>query len=342
MLPLQIVLLVGLLLLAALFAASEAALFSISKVQVRMMKERHRRNSERAKNLIQDPDGLLLTVLIGTEMSNIGIASLVANWVQSNWVIYRPLLNESHAWLSAIDDVTGMTLTTVLVSTPILLLFCELIPKVIGARLNTTIVPIAVPFIYGAYRVIAPIRRLQKILFRRKSTQNRSDQYGEADFVAFVEESQKSGTIQKTELLQIKNILDLNDVRIIELATPLWKAFTVREDQTLEQVYESLILNSYSRIPVVSNQGPHEVVGVLYKKDVILHNGPQSMKVHDLMRNTFTVPANRVVSDVFRKMKQQRHHMVFVMDANQSIYGFVTMSDVLGEIFDETPISSLI
>ena len=64
--------------ISAWLSASEIALFSLSRFQLRSLKERFRAPYRKIKRLLADPTGLLITLLVVNEMVNVGISSIIA------------------------------------------------------------------------------------------------------------------------------------------------------------------------------------------------------------------------------------------------------------------------
>ena len=71
----KIVFLFGLLALSALFSASETALSSINKIKVQQMTDEKVRGIDRVNKLIEDPNKLLSSILIGNNLVNIAASS---------------------------------------------------------------------------------------------------------------------------------------------------------------------------------------------------------------------------------------------------------------------------
>ena len=71
----EIIILAVLLVLSACFSGVEIALFSLSDIKVRNLVEKKIKNSKTVKKLKDNPEKLLITILIGNNVVNIGAAS---------------------------------------------------------------------------------------------------------------------------------------------------------------------------------------------------------------------------------------------------------------------------
>jgi len=120
---------------SAWLAASEIALFSLSRFQLRALKDTQRGPYKKIKRLLADPGGLLVALLVLNEVVNIALSAFIAKAVSSD---EGPKL-----WAAAhFPSVPGWLVDTavgVLFTAPLLLLFGEITPKVIAARANELI-----------------------------------------------------------------------------------------------------------------------------------------------------------------------------------------------------------
>jgi CBS domain containing-hemolysin-like protein len=101
----------------------------------------------------------------------------------------------------------------------------------------------------------------------------------------------------------------------------------------------SLFLRSgFSRIPVLGD-GPDDVLGLLYFKDVVrrVNADPEagSLAVTALMRPMHYVPESKPVDDLLREMQHDQSHFAMVVDEYGGTAGLVTIEDILEEIVGE-------
>lgn len=330
-----------LILLSAYISASEVALFSLSRFQLRSLKENFKQAHRRIKRLLGDPGGLLVTILVVTEIVNIAISTLIAGAVSRN------LESDSASftlWGLLDHPIPEWAFTTVidtLIATPIILFFCEITPKVIGTRINQLVAPLTVGGILMIYRIFRPIRAILKILVRlisRPHTHPMNPILKESEFLMLLEEGHKEGAIKETELELIRNVLELDNTSVSEISTPLSQLLTLPVNTTLSGALTAMRSQRYSRIPIVSIQNKKEIVGVLHGKDLLrsklMPEGP-SASVATLMRKPFFVSPTTQLNLLFRKLKEQRLHMAIVKASNGDAVGVVTMNAVLEALFED-------
>src|SRR4051794_25548026 len=115
-------------------SGSEVALFSLSRFQLRSLKERTRSSHRKIKALLSDPGGLLITILIVNETVNIALSALIAKAVAGTRFSWFGL---QHAPQWTIDTMLG-----ILITTPLVLFIGEITPKVFAARANQLVASI--------------------------------------------------------------------------------------------------------------------------------------------------------------------------------------------------------
>ena len=109
--------LVILFILSFLFSGSEVAFFSLNIKDINMLKTRQHPSYKRIVTLLENPKTLLASMLIANSLVNIGII-LIANTLMNNWI------DSLH--LQFILEF----IIKVVVVTALLVMFCEVLPKV--------------------------------------------------------------------------------------------------------------------------------------------------------------------------------------------------------------------
>jgi len=348
----SIELLVCLLLMgfSSFLSASELALFSLSRFQLRSMKERIRSGYKKIKKLVSDPAGLLITILVLNEIVNISLSSIVAKVVsrthQANrdFFLFNYFVMPDWAW----DTILG-----VLATTPLILVVCDMTPKVIGTRANQLISSLAAGPMSLLYNALKPIRVTLKRVIALASnwaTGNKGPKSSDAevlgekllkesDFMLMVEEGAKEGAIQQSELDLIRNVFDLDDISVAEVFTPLAQVRTLPAKTTLKTALLSIRGLQYSRIPVTSSDRKL-VVGVLHAKDLLrarLDPAIMNLTVEALMRKPLIVPPTTPLNQLFRRLKQNKTHMAIVQEGDRldRTLGIITMHDIVEALFED-------
>ncbi len=327
--PLEILIGLALISVSAFFSSSEIALFSLSRFQIRNLKDTFRSGHRKVKRLLSDPSGLLITILVLNETVNISLSTLVTSYVN-----HHPSLGPIHGlppW--AANAIEGTLITS-----PLVLLFGEITPKTIAAAANQLITRLTVEPLALVYDAMAPIRWLLKRLLKTisripsgESAPSNSEILKEADFLMLVEEGRKEGTIQQSEFELIKKVFELDDTQVASIYTPLAQVQSLSAHTTLKTALSALRGQKYSRIPITTSD-KKQVVGILYSKDLLrakLETELLAKPISSLMRKPLFVNSKTRLNALFRKFKQYKNHMAVVQGQDGEALGIVTMSDVL-------------
>ena len=302
-------------------SSSEIALFSLSRVQLKRIKDESEPLFRRIRTLIQDSMGLLITVLLFNEIVNISLATILTTR------IVEPLHLD---WRMA-------TLLGILITTPVMLIACELTPKVIASKANQMIISTFLPLVYPLYLLMRPLVSAIRLLLPAQPVRE-LHQLHEEDFIIIAEEQTETGQLHETELELIKNVFELDDTRVEQLATPIKRIMTVPSRSTLEQVTQLALKDRiYSRIPVY-DQVREDIVGVINTKDLVEIKVRPEMKnenVMSLANEPLIVPGTLTLDAVFRKMKSKKIQVAFTRGANGKISGMITIQDILDTLIEE-------
>lgn len=311
--------------ISAFFSATETAFFSLSRFQLRQLKQSSPERFARVSHLLDHPAALVSTVLLGNELTNVLISNLIAGFYEG--------LSLSPLWITLLNLLTVM---------PIIMIVGEITPKVLAAKANLKVTNWTLPLLWWFYKVSLPVRFLLEGIvnlltrpLRRRPP--KEDQVREEDIRILLEEGKKKGAIHSLERDMIENVFDIDDDSVMELATPLRQSFTVSEDDSPAQVIERLRSQRFfSRIPV-RGQNAGQIVGVLYAKDLLnyLARGDENVKVKQLMKEPLLVAPNMKVETLFRRFRQMKRHIAIVEDKSGQAIAVLTMEDILEQMFGE-------
>lgn len=326
-----------LIVLSGFFSGAEIALFSLSQAKVRTLVEKNERNSTTLQAIKDKPQKLLITILIGNNLVNIGSSAL--------------------ATVLAIDYFgnAGAGIATGLM-TFLILFFGEIIPKTIAQRyaskVSLTISPVMriamlllSPLVWGLYLLT---RLTQKIL----RVEDTPLIVSEEDVRAMVNIGHEEGTVEEDELKMIEKVFHLNDISAQDVMTPEEYMVDFDAEQSIEESLQIIHDTGFSRFPVRDAAG--EIIGIFYVKDLFSSfaaaTDPPAYKellakpVKELSKPALFIPDSMMVDDLLSDMQHKRKHIAIVVDEHGAVVGMLTLEDLLeeivGEITDESDYSS--
>lgn len=333
-----------LVLISAFMSMSEVSLFSLSRFQIRSLKGKFEIQHRNIRKLLSDPAGLLVTILVINEVVNISLATLVAQAVSRGWGTGLGKLLWPGLPKVLLDIAVGTLLTA-----PIVLFFCEITPKAIGARANTILAPLVATPMSALYTALTPVRFILKrvtqgvtrLISRGKAPVDEKDRnmLREEEFLTLVEEGHKEGAIHESELDLIRNVFELDDCPVSEIMTPLSRVFSVSSAMKVQDAVLAARTWKFSRIPVMQAGNRKRLVGVLYRKDLLLLRLDSGLSpdatVEAVMRQPVILASHSKLNVAFRSLRSSQTHIAVIEDRNHNALGIATMHDVLDELFDD-------
>ena len=322
-LPYQIVALVALVALAAFFAASEAALVSISRLRARAIAERRVRGAHDLEQVVEDKNRFLTAVLVGNTIV-LMVADSLATYVAISW------------------GLPSAAVLSTLVMTVVFLLFGEIVPKTIATGDSERwALRLAVPMRYAAY-VLTPIAHgfqfATDILLRALHVKHsRSVYVTEEDIRALVNVGAEQRVIEEQERELIHSVMEFGDTIVREVMKPRPEMVAVSAEDVPRRVLDVVIAEGYSKLPVYQ-ESKDDIIGVIHDRELLvaLANGSLAhSNVGALMRPAVHVPETKKIAELLREMQRDKFSLAIVVDEYGGTAGLVTMEDLLEEIVGE-------
>ena len=270
----EIIALVILIFLSAVFSSSELAIFSLSEVKIRHLVEKGATNAKLLEKLKKDSHKLLITILIGNNIVNIAAASIAT-------VLALDLFGGNYA----VAIATG-------VMTLLILMFGEIIPKAFATKNSKSLSLFMAPILNFLMKLFYPL----VWVFDKFTSTVVSDDVDEMTLVTedevrdILKISEEQGEIKEQEEKMIQNIFKLDDTYSEDAMTPRPDIFALQSDKDVGEIKQQIKESGYSRIPV--HEGDLDsVVGVLYAKDMI--GLEDHIIIGDIMRSIFFVPEEK-------------------------------------------------
>ncbi len=326
----KLFLMILLILLSAFFSAGETAYASANSSRLKN-KDHEKRLSTRAAVYIKEHyDSALLAVLIGNNLIN-NAASAVAAILA----------------ISLLGDNNKATAVSTACTTLLILIFGEILPKIVAKRRPESVArAFSVPLL-GIYYLLRPlvllidlvIRLLSKVWATKASD---AEAVSEDDLETVIELVEDEGVLDEDQCDLLQNALDFNDVLAYEIITPRVDMLAIDIHDTPDKNRQILLQSPYSRIPVYEDT-PDHIIGILHLNryyQALVSAPDEKIAIRPLMVEPVFVHKTMPLPDVLDKMKQQSRHMVVVLDEYGGTMGILTMEDVLeqlvGDIWDES------
>ena len=306
----------------AFFSGSEIAVVSLPKLELQKRLKRGDRRAKLLSELLKEPEKLLTTTLIGTNLSTVTGSTIFTTYVMDGIVHSFPFLSDYPE------------LVTVLCFTPVTLTFGELIPKSLFQKYSHIVAFKIVYPIYFFYILFKPVSFVvmgfsKFVAHLLKAEEERSPFVTKEELKLLVESSSRFN-VDKTERNILRNVLELKEKSIGNVYTPLSKVIAVSENASVLEALELMEKSGFSKLPVYEGRIDN-IVGYILVSDLISVNKPD-LKVREIMRPILVLPEYMNIFDALKEFKKNKEQMGIVVDEFGSTLGIVTIEDILEEI----------
>lgn len=145
-------------------------------------------------------------------------------------------------------------------------------------------------------------------------------------------ESLKGGVLDSLETEIIKNAVDFSDTVAKEIMTPRRDLICLNKQASYEENYDTVLQSRFTRFPYIDGSKDN-VLGLIHIRDIIQQKGDKSFD--KIVRKLIIVPENSPISKILPMMNKQRVFAALVIDEYGGTAGFLTMEDIIEEIFGD-------
>ncbi len=319
----------GLLLVRALLAAAESALYGTSDLRAKELAEanprrggrvlRHKMNREATAAALRF--ALVLTGFTAAALGALVGSKLIDPSVlgEAPWVAVVPPLS-SALLVGTVASLFDVTLRAAASSRPELwalrlswlvsVMVVTLYPvmRLMVAMLNLVVRPFGTRVRFEAPP--PPLEELEKLL-AAQAAKHQVDQ----------------GAPQL-----IRSIFELSDKTCRDVMVPRTDVIALDLTTPTAEILRILAEENHSRMPVFKDD-PDHIVGILHVRDLIpMMQHPELIVLPDIIRPAQFVPWVKPIGDLLRDMQRRKIHMSVVVDEYGGFMGLVTLEDILREI----------
>lgn len=318
----QIIALVFLVAMSAVFSSSETAITSVSKIKVRQLDQKDNKNAHLLKKQHDNMQTTISTILIGNNIVNIAASSIAT-------ILFTNIFHQNGALISTV------------VMTVFVLIFGEVIPKTIAQYKNKSVALKFSRFIYFLTIIFKPIVKVLNILTRLViklfiGEDEDSSTLTEEELKTLVEVSEEEGVLKNQETEIMINALELKETLAVDIMTPRTSMASVDIEDAESDLKEIIKNITYSRIPVYEDN-IDDIIGVLHIKELAhkIIEDDRDFKVRDILKPAFYAYEYIPVVDLFKQMRTKNISISIIIDEYGGTSGIVTMEDILEELVGE-------
>ncbi len=330
-------LIVVLVLLNGIFAATEIALVTLRRSRIQQLIDEGQGAALRVQRLKANPGRFLAVIQIGINFlgflaSAFAAVSLVDDAARF-FETFGPLIDAAEAIALVVVTIL-LTLFTIV--------FGELVPKQIGLAHAERVAMTTSPLMEFLSSIFGPLVGALTWITRRISRLFGADvaadeRISSEEIRLIIEQGGEQGILEAEEEQMIHAVIELGGMRVHEVMVPRIAMVTLTGDATISDAIDTIVAEGHSRIPVYENT-IDEIVGIVYAKDLLpflKSNAPEPPALRSLLRTPVFVPESMTVDNLLHELQRRKVHLAVVLDEYGGTAGLVTIEDLLEEIVGE-------
>ncbi|WP_082234903.1 hemolysin family protein [Halobacillus massiliensis] len=310
----MIIAIIFLIFVSLFFSGSETALTAANKMKLKTKADNDDKKAKKLLNLVSKPSEFITTILIGNNIANILLPTLVTTLaIQYGFSI----------------GIASAILTIVII------IFAEVLPKSVAATFPDRIALIVYPVIRFFVIIFKPItfvlNKLTGLITKALSKGQPVDvSISKEELRTMVDIADSEGTFNETESYRIKGVLDFYNLNVKDvMTTPRVEIEALPKTASFEEVRDNVIEHPYTRYPVY-DEDIDDIVAVFHSKYLLSWSMEPEKPFEAYCDNDPVVVYEfQSIEWVFRKMSKEKKHMAIVLDEYGGTEGLLTHEDII-------------
>jgi len=317
-LELEIVGIVILICLYALFSGLEIAIVGTRRSKVMRLYQKKVRGSSSLYKLKSNPSRMISSVNLGNTLVNVASSVLAAD------VAIKLIGNQG----------VGIAIG---VMTFVILIFGEILPKtysnIQSEKVALLFSNFLLVFTYVMYPFVLFLEWITKMFLRVIGGYYYPKPITEEDIKEVVDLGLSEKALEREEHELVHRALEFDDKPIVDVMTTKNNIFSLDSDSKLSDVFVKIKEKGFSRIPIFSKD-PKNINGILHIWDIakLPEKDHKKIRIGDIARKPLFVYSNERISDLLVELKKNASHMAVILDSTDKLQGIITIEDLLEEI----------
>ena len=313
--------------LGGYFACAESAFSAMNKIRIKNLADNGNRKAKNAMYVANNFDRALTTLLIGINITHIAAASVSTLYVTR---IFGDNMSEA------------ATLACTFITTGIVFLFSEMIPKSFANDRPDTVALLTASSMIFMMKVFYPLAKVFGIIssfFSRLFKHEETPSITEEELYEIIDTAEEQGVMNEEQSDMLKSALDFDETCARDVMTMRDDIQYIDVSLSNREIIDRIKSIPHSRI-LVCDGTLDNVVGVLpIRKFLRAYIRDKKVNIRSVLLKPHFVKSTDNIDDLLDAMRQHKIYLGIVRDENNSVCGIVTIEDFLeelvGEIWDE-------
>ena len=312
-----------LVLFSAFFSSAETSLLSLNSIRLNHKAKKGSKKAKLLLSILKNPEEFFATILIGNNIVNIAAASI-------STIFFTKIF---------INDVRMILISSTLITTLIILIFAEIIPKSYAFRHGDKLSSLyALPIRFFSilfYPFAKTFSFLSSFLISGKG--KKKGDITTDELKHFLASEVQFFKHNPDNLKMINEILDIGERDIKNIMTPRVDMIALDVADDLEHFKKTIIDEGITKIPLYKNSLDN-IVAVIYLKKIfssIISKNTKKARLKDLAEKPFFISEYSSINYVLKEFRKNSQDLAVVLDEYGSTIGIITLNDIFREIMGE-------
>ena len=218
-------------------------------------------------------------------------------------------------------------------TTLLILVFSEIIPKIIGTTYWRQLMGPAARLIQFMIYVLYPLVLMVELI--SKLFPNDEAAVSREEVLAMVNVGEEEGVVDESENKIFTNLMRLDTIHAYDVMTPRSVAKIAPENMTLKDYYDNDEYDHFSRILLFNPTQPEYITGYVLRNDVLEDLAEDRFKkqVGSIKRALPSFDQDLTLGTIFDSMLKQKCQISQVIDEYGCFVGIITLEDIIETIF---------
>ena len=315
----NIVIIIMLLVLSALFSSCETAFSSVNKIRLKNYAAKGDKIAEKALKIANKFEDALTAILIGNNIVNILSTSI-------STVLFTQILGPG-----------GVGAATV-VMTVLVLVFGEITPKSFAKNHAEQCALMFAEPLSAFMIVLKPVVMVFKVIQKLFKPKTEQPSVTEDELKYIIDEIEEQGVLEEQESDLVRSALEFDEITVDEILIPRVNVIAIEKNTPFNEIKEKFLTDMYSRLPVYE-KNIDNIIGVITNKSFFRLMNENKENISDIIQEIIHISDLKLISEALKEMQKSKMHMAVVMDQYGGTKGIITLEDIIeelvGEIYDE-------
>ena len=321
----QLALVILLLAISAFFSITETSMMAANRHRIRHLANRGHRGAKNTLDLLGKTEELLSVILIGNNVVNTVVPVLLTA------IAIHAFGNNG----SVLSISTGITAVLIII-------FCEITPKVIGATYPEKISIVTSWIIKPLIVILKPAMLLINLfvtgllkIFRVDTKSNNNQQMTPEELRSVVLES--THFIPNKHRSILVNLFNLESIQVDDVMTPRARMEVLDFSKPIDDVIHQLETCYHNKLPVC-DEDSDKIIGILAVRKALSLLGDEELEhknFRDLLSEPYFIPSGTPVLQQLQFFQENQERLGLVVDEYGIVQGLVTIEDILEELIGE-------